>query len=193
MKKSNVIWVDCDGVLADFINPFLEMANSLTGLQKTPQDIVGWDMLPLYPEDKHETILNHLVQPGWCLQLKPYPGAYEGLRELRNLGPVKCATAPWTSKTWCWEREEWLKKHMGFSRHEINHIHDKWDLRGVTLIDDKIETLVKWGEETGRTGILWTQPYNRNFDCFGYGIWRANSWDDVISYVKAILHEQPPV
>lgn len=180
------IFIDADGVLVDFINPFLAAANRVTGLSKTVHDLPGWDMLPMYPEDKHEEILSNIVQPGWCGSLKPLPGAREAVDELRKLGKVYCATSPWTSKTWHSERTEWLMEHMGFDRHDVIHIHDKWCLRGLTLIDDKAETLVKWHEVTGQIGILWTQPYNQRFDGFGKGIWRAGGWDEVLSYVKAL-------
>ena len=179
------ILIDCDGCLSDFINPFLKAANKVTGLNKTVHDLPGWDMLPMYPKESHETILNSIVQPGWCRNLPPIPGAREAVDSLRALGKVYCVTAPWTSPTWCWERTEWLKEHMGFDKHEVIHAHDKWLIHGLTLIDDKAETLDKWCEATGGIGILVTQPYNKSFEC-PPNIWRARSWQDVLRYCRVL-------
>ena len=181
------ILIDADGVLCDFINPFLDMANKVTGLNKTVHDLAGWDMLPMYPPEKHAEILENLVKPGWCLGLKPYPGAREAVEELRTMFKVYCVTAPWTSETWCWERTKWLIDNMGFDKHEVIHAHDKWLIHGHTLIDDKAETLVKWCEATGMVGILITQPYNKGFNCDAYpSIWRADNWEQVLEFVQEI-------
>ena len=186
--NSHTILVDSDGVLSNFVEPFLDKANKITGLSKTVDDILEWNFLPLYPKDRHEEILGCVEHPGWCRSLNPYPGAREGVDELRKLGDVYCVTAPWTSPTWHYERTQWLKEHMGFDADHVVHAFNKWIIPGLTLIDDKIETLVKWTEATGGTGILWTQPYNRTFDGFGKNIWRAKTWEDVVVYVKALAH-----
>jgi len=181
------ILIDADGVLCNFIDPFLQMANTVTGLDKTVHDLTTWDMLPMYPKEKHTEILNELVKPGWCLGLAPYKGARDAVDELRKIAKVYCVTAPWTSTTWCYERTQWLMEHMGFDRHEVMHVHDKWLVHGLTLIDDKAETLVRWQDATGKRGILVSQPYNRSFNEQEHGIWRAESLAEAAKLVAALV------
>ena len=183
------ILVDCDGVLSNFVRAFQKGANEITGLNRTEEENIDWDFLTLYPKDRHQEILEPIGKIGWCAGLEPYPGARRGVDELRKIGKVYCVTAPWHSSTWCWERTEWLISHMGFDKNDVLHIHDKWLVQGLTLIDDKPETLVKWCEATGNIGILWDQPYNRLFKT-GTNIWRAASWENVIYHVKAITERR---
>jgi len=190
--KSTIL-VDADGVLVNFVDSFLAVANGISGLSLTYTDVVEWDIFKPFPEKFHAEISAAIEAPGFCLGMSDLPGAVAGLDRLRTLGDVVCVTSPMATKTWVWERTEWLIRHAGFKSKEIIHASAKHHVRGAVLIDDKYETLVDWKfHNYNGDAILWHAPYNASINQ-DLGIWRAKSWDDVYSLTRAAIFGQQAI
>jgi 5'(3')-deoxyribonucleotidase len=181
------ILVDCDGVMAAFVNATLERVRLMTGKAFTPDQVTAWDVIECLgvPEATCKEIYTSMEQKWFCENIEPFPGAHEGVQELRNLGDVYCVTAPFRGDYWMAEREKWLKKHFDFPRSKIVFCHDKHIIAGDVLIDDKTETCIKWQEaNTQGTAILFERSYNKRDDWGGF---RVPNWDSLISVVRDIL------
>lgn len=51
--------LDCDGVLSDFVTPFLKEYNRLTGTTHKPEDVTKWDMFEQLDMDM--SLVNKIV------------------------------------------------------------------------------------------------------------------------------------
>ena len=186
------ILIDADGVLTDFLSAFLTMANEVTGLKVTPDDVRDWSILKCYPEPHHKTLLEKMGWRNFCAELPVRAGAKEAVTELRTMGDVYCVTSPYDSQTWAWERTQWLKRHLGFEAGQVLHAEAKHLVRGAVLIDDKYDTLVKWSKENPiGQAILVDAPYNASIAC-QEDIHRAKTWDDVLRVTEATISYRVP-
>jgi len=178
---TKTILIDADGVLFDFITPFLALGNRIAGTQITREDITTWDIHPHFPEAHREEILGIMGSEGWCYDLPVLPGAVEALAALREMGRVYCVTSPWSSRTWAYERTLALKDKLGFDPHDVLHVSAKHLVKGDVLIDDKYSTLEAWKDAfPNGTAILIHMPYNASIP-YNPHIWRAKNWDDVLA------------
>lgn len=186
------ILLDVDGFLADFLGPFLEHANRVTGRNVRSDEITQWDILHAFSSDAHEVILKAAYQPGFCTSLPVLPGAKEGVAALRDFGQVLAVTSPWASETWCFERTQWLRNELGFDKHDVLHVpgERKYLVHGDVFVDDKLETVIAWSEAHPEgLALLWNAPYNqgtmtsRSFRVFG--------WDALLHTVRNFKGVQP--
>lgn len=182
---TQTILIDADGVMIDFLNPFLALGNKIAGTNVVREDVRSWDILPNFPESHHDAILHAMCEEGWCYDLPVLPGTVEGLAALREIGKVYCVTSPWSSRTWAYERTLALKDKLGFDPHDVLHVSAKHLVKGDVLIDDKLSTLEAWKDAfPGGNALLVTAPYNASMT-FNPHIWRTKSWEDIIALAAA--------
>lgn len=143
--KHNTIFLDMDGVLADFDRLVFERV----GRTFDRSDGEMW---------------NHLVKiDRLYFELEPLPHAFQLWDLAHSLGRVEVLTAiprrstmPWAER----DKRAWIVKHFGvdtpvrigpFSR-------DKWKhaAPGDILVDDRHDNIVDWTNKAGGTGILFT-------------------------------------
>lgn len=112
------VFIDMDGVLADFDRAKLEYEESI---------------FLRYPQST----------PGFFFHLKPMPWAIEAVSIIEAKGhEVFFLTAPSTKNPHCWtEKAQWIEKHFGFSYLNKLIITERKELLwapGRLLIDDYI-------------------------------------------------------
>jgi len=115
--KKKVIYIDLDGVLADF----------KTGLKETKQIFKDLDLTNIKPEDNIR-----------FNQLKPMPGAKAAYKKLDKKYDVFIAsTAPWDQPA-AWEHKRlWVAKHFPAAYKRLILTHRKDLLKGDYIIDDR--------------------------------------------------------
>lgn len=166
------VLLDCDGVLADFITPACETMNKILGSSVTPNDMKSWYLFDAFdfevlPETR-EACYDQWKRPGWCFDLKPYPGAQEGVALLREVADVYIVTTPMEGATWADERRRWLTKYFGFDRKTIVHTDGKYICSGDVFVDDKRDHCRAWKAcHPLGTAILWECVTNRTQDYEG--------------------------
>ena len=181
------ILVDCDGVLADFVTPVLALANNYSSRTWDASHLTRWDFLQDFVDLEAPSLLAKKVKwriglPRFCANLRPYPGAREGLDRLRAIGSVKIVTSPWASSTWCGERIEWLAHHFEVPAKDVIFASDKSLIHGGALIDDNPEAIEAWHryQATHSTrpgiGVVWDHPHHWG----GSHPTRASSWDELL-------------
>lgn len=174
------IWVDCDGVMADFVEGYLQTLFDLYGVERRRQDVVTWDLVSLSDAHKDEKIKHSMVTEGMIAVLPDIDGSVAGIARLRELGDVACATAPMYLDTFIMQRSTWLRQR-GFTSRTMAFITDKSWLMGDVLIDDRVDNCVEWQTRNPHgLAILFDQPWNREDDT----LVRANGWDHTVAIVE---------
>lgn len=172
----SVLLLDCDGILADFLQPLLDRVNEERGtaFQWTACD--QWDIGAAFGLDWKD--LGRIVEtPGFCASLPVYPGAVEGVAALQATHDIYCVTSPFSGPHWMAERTAWLKQHFGFDKSHVIHCYTKRLVFGDLLLDDKPETVREWADAWPGAALLWDAPWNQGAD-IGRGR-RVRSWAEV--------------
>lgn len=185
MKRTRPrVLIDVDGVLADFLAPSLPILERLTGRPWTTSDFKTWDLFDTVPRVHEKPFFDAVNQLGWCRNIPVFAGAQEGVRRLRELAEVYIVTSPMNHvPTWTHEREGWLRDHFDISHKKVVHTSAKYLCVGDVLVDDKPANIQAWEEEhPDGLGLLWDQPYNREFRARH----RVSTWAEVIDEVRRL-------
>lgn len=158
------IYLDCDGVLADFSTHLLK----LIGLPQTVEDVTQWDifgMVEAWGGPQKQLEAHDLCRTGAFWLTQPVlPGAYEGVALFRQEGyRVKCVTSPYTDcPNWDHVRRLWLAREFAISSHDVIITKEKDDIRGAAFVDDKFEHVAQWARVGDpHRAFLFDAPYNR--------------------------------
>lgn len=153
MDQSTIV-LDCDGVLADLVGALAK------DFGFDPEIVTGYDLKSVFGP-KWFSMVDRIDSEGWCSQIPMYEGAQELYEGLKKLGRVIIATGPWNSKTWCYERTQWLRER--FPNPEIVFCKNKSDIVGDLLIEDRVEMINDWlnSRYTCDNAILVDRPWNR--------------------------------
>ena len=182
-QQNHTISVDVDGVICDLIGSVLRKFNERTGQHIVAEQIRTFD-LRVVLKDSWTIAHDILAEPGFARDVKPYPGAINGIEQLRTLGRVVFVTSPFhSSPTWSYERSQWLMHFAKARRRDIVHIDDKTLIRSDLLIDDATHQLEAW-IKTGRPAIRVVRPWNS--DAPGVA---AQNWEEIVLRSKSILSD----
>lgn len=169
MLKINV---DCDGVLADFVNDLCDDLDQYleVGLKKPKIDrskLTDWhiqDEIIRQTSIDLDTISALVREPNFCFGMSVLPGAKEFVEQLLALPStrVNVITTPYDSYHWMPEREAWLKKYLGINREQVVFSHNKADFYGNFFIDDKVSAVIEW--------VKARRTFGHQYECFGF-VW----------------------
>lgn len=187
------IGLDLDGVVIDLHTPALRLASEILEREVRAEDLKEWDFAPLFPNvAMHDAFWHKIGSRNFHRELKPYPGALEGLALLDEIGAeVWFVTSPLSQgPTWTHDRDGWVAETVPGGRRPIVHTQDKRTFLGDFLVDDKPTNVLGWQRaqrawlrsRTGAglagppaliqapQGILWSQPWNVNATVLGIGM-----------------------
>lgn len=188
MTKKPTVLVDVDGVLADFIGPYLDVIHTLTGRRYTREQVTSWsvtDALGLSDEE-HHALGHHVVStPGFCASLPVLPDARDGIERLRSVAEVYIVTSPWKGRHWAGERLEWLREHFGINERHVVQCRAKHLVHGDVLVDDRTSTVQEWYEARGGVPVLWDTPHNRLDEKPVY-MHHTSSWNAVVWLAQSV-------
>ena len=176
---------DVDGVVADFLNPAVDVINRIAGTSHRAEDLKTWNTIDGFGVQTHEkAIYAELGREGFCRSLPVASGAREAVRELMKLTDLYFVTAPMhSSPTWVYERSAWLAEHFGAKLNQIVHTSAKHIIRGDFFLDDRPDHVLKWFDRNmSHVSILWHQPYNADADVRP-GV-RFHEWQQVLDVVE---------
>lgn len=185
-RKRKRLIVDCDGVMADFTTPALELIHRSTTERFTVEQINEHDIFKaLGVPHLYEVLDDAVHHHRFCANLSMYDGVKDAIETLRGYAHVVCVTAPYDSPSWDQQRRHWLRDNLGFKKCEIVQTSGKHLIPADAFVDDNIDYLLPWKDEhTDGVAIIWDQPWNRNFNEPGYK--RVYCWQDVIEIVKSL-------
>ncbi len=146
MTKRPRVLIDVDGPLADFNSAWLAIINRETGLHLCEDDVPDWDVVSVMnhydipPLEKMRIVRlckDETSTEGFCAGLGVARHAQQGIRALREISDVFVVTAPWNSRHWTYERDNWLLEHFDVPRKHIIHTDAKFVVRtssGATAV-----------------------------------------------------------
>jgi 5'(3')-deoxyribonucleotidase len=186
MSARKRVLLDCDGILANFVESYLDIVTHVTGRRYSLEDVTRFDICGSLGLSHTESVIIKKAlseQRGFCLALKVYPGAKDGVARLRELADVYIVTSPWnSSQTWMHEREQWLREHFGIPHSHIIHTSAKYVCRGDVFVDDKVDAVAKWqAEHPSALAVVWDTPHNQ--DDHAPGLFRTNDWTSLYHLV----------
>lgn len=156
------IFVDLDGVLADFVSGALKLHEREDHLEAWPPG--EFDMARALGITSGQ-FWGGIDRAGACFwgELKPFPWAFELIRELRTIAPVTIATSPSQDPNCLAGKVQWLQRHFGRSFRDYLIGPPKYLLAapGRVLIDDSDRNIHSFRDYGGK-GILFPQPWNSN-------------------------------
>lgn len=185
MNRKPDIWVDCDGVLADFQSLYLRLLRQ-SGKDRTRADVTDYDFTRCVATREEDRAIWETIDatPGLVYNLGWVEGAHAGLRALREIGHVRCLTSPHLGPTWMHERARWLIERAGFRKDEIVFCSNKPLVHGDFLIEDHLETANAWQlHHPNSTAILLDAPYNQGAT-LGF---RKFGWHEIAQSIAAYL------
>lgn len=183
---TKTILLDADGVFVDFVKGFLAVVKQVTGKDFTADQITEFDIPKSLGLTREESsAVYSRIQPGFCRNLDPIPGAVEAVQRLALDNEIFIVTSPLKAlKTWASEREEWIAEHLKFSTKQIISTSAKRKVRGDIFVDDRAENCFSWNEENFGPAVIWESPWNRSVAT--EGCFRFNDWEKLERLVKEI-------
>jgi 5'(3')-deoxyribonucleotidase len=179
------IGLDTDGVKGNLSDLIIADLNANYGTNYEHDNIPEWDIVKkTVPAEELDEWWKRFGREGFVHgQLKPYPGAVDGVKRLQEVADVYVVTSPvFSSKTWAHERNAWLYQNFGIQVKHIVHTSAKYLFYGNMLVDDKTDNVVRWQEEhPAGIGVLWSHSFNAQDACKVK--MRTNSWDELYSRV----------
>lgn len=162
------ILLDCDGVICNFVDKILEFDNH----EHTYESITDFNIFKAWGQvERWKDFTVWVSQPGKVLEMKPFNGAVEFVKELHKFGEVAIATIPFKSPNWIPERLEWLEVNFGFKTDDVCVWSKKHWIQADILIDDSLENALKFPKRVLLLDAPWNQedrlPSNV-IRCFDY-------------------------
>jgi len=181
MKKLTIL-VDMDDVLENLVECWLAEIELRFGISIPIEDIKTWDIASFFPTLTKEQVFSPLSDDEFWDKLTPLLGASECLSILINDGhTVRIVTASYYETLPA--KMKWLFKHYPFLKWEdVIVAYDKKIINGDVLIDDGIHNL----EGAPYKKILFSRPYNIDYDAESNGMVRVRSWIDIYREILKI-------
>ena len=179
-----IILVDMDDTIEQLLSALVKRANERFHRSAAVDDISDWSIVCAYPEIEKRQILNLMYEPGFWDTVEPVPGAADALRYLMDKGhQVYIVTA--TEFDHIPEKmERVLFRYFPFlSPDQVIITGRKQMIRGDVLIDDGIHNLE--GGEYRK--ILFTAPYNKDYDAEANGMIRVHGWKEIIEVIDRMV------
>jgi 5'(3')-deoxyribonucleotidase len=180
--------IDVDGVLRQFTKGALKIVWQVTGRHYDLSEVTQYDFCAALKLTGEETkIIEQAIgsHSRFASSLDVYPGAVEGLRQLRTVADVKIVTSQWNSnETWTHDTENWLYQNFGIPFTKVHHTNEKEDVYGDIFVDDKVENVRAWMSAwPDKTGVFWRTPQNASGPV-PTGAHSTSSWSVLIDIVK---------
>ena len=179
------ILLDMDDVLEELLPAWCDVLNSRYGTSVNPDSITKWDMTENFPSLSAKEIYNPLLEPDFWDCVKPAPGAVDSVKKLQEQGHDVYVVTASHLRTIAPKMERVLFRH--FPTLTWDHVvvtQNKQLLHGDILVDDAPHNLVGGMY----MGFLYSRPHNRLYDAPANGLYRVESWDDIMCAVEYISH-----
>jgi len=162
MTKPRHIFVDLDGVLADFVRAALALYERDELLDCWPAG--EWNM-PKVLDISRGKFWGAIDRQGGAFweSLEIYPWTFKLIDRQREIAPITIATSPSLDPSCLAGKVRWMQRHLGGSFRDFligpsKHLLAKPD---VVLIDDRDSNIDAFRKHGGQA-ILFPQPWNTN-------------------------------
>ena len=184
MTTRKAVLLDCDGPLSDFEAKTIEWVRSFDAYRNWVP-AATWDLDSNLPDDMREWLNEQWRGPGFAESLELVPGARRAVEVIEQVADVYIVTSPMKrSRTWHYERTEWLVRRFDLSSRRVIFAEDKHLVFGHVLVDDKVSNLETWENHRRGKPLLWYT--DRNVEKHGEML-GATSWAGMLPLVLEAL------
>ncbi len=174
------ILVDMDDTMEQLLEALVKRANERFGRNASVNEVTDWTIVCAFPGIKKRQILDLMYEPGFWEDVKPVPGAAEALRHFMDEGHKIYVVTATELEHVHRKMQDVLFRYFPFlSPQQVIIISRKQMIRGDVLIDDGIHNLE--GGEYKK--ILFTRPYNRDYDAEANDMIRVHNWDEIVEAI----------
>ena len=174
------ILVDMDDTIEQLLAALVRTANERFRRSVTVDEITDWTIVCAYPGLEKRQILELMYEPGFWDTVEPVPGAADALKYLMDEGHQVYIVTATEFENVPAKMERVLFRYFPFlSRDQVIITGNKQMIRGDVLIDDGIHNLE--GGEYRK--ILFTAPYNKDYDAEANGMIRVHNWDEILRVI----------
>ena len=175
------ILVDMDDTIEQLLAALVKKANERFNRSATIDEITDWSIVCAYPGLEKRQILELMYEPGFWDTVEPVPGAADALKYLMDKGHQVYVVTATEFENVPAKMERVLFRYFPFlSRDQVIITGNKQMIRGDVLIDDGIHNLE--GGEYRK--ILFTAPYNKDYDAEANGMIRVHNWDEILRVIN---------
>ena len=175
------ILVDMDDTIEQLLAALVKKANERFNRSATIDEITDWSIVCAYPGLEKRQILELMYEPGFWDTVEPVPGAADALKYLMDKGHQVYVVTATEFENVPAKMERVLFRYFPFlSRDQVIITENKQMIRGDVLIDDGTHNLE--GGEYRK--ILFTAPYNKDYDAEANGMIRVHNWDEILRVIN---------
>lgn len=184
MKKLTIL-IDMDDTIENLLDEWLHTLNEKYGFYVLLNDIRDWDLRKAYPSLSDDEIFSPLKSDELWARVKPKWDAVKYVQKLVDDGHDVYITTSSNLNTIYSKTQSILVRYFPFIC--MDHVivcTRKQMIRGDVMVDDGVHNLD--GGEYHK--ILFTAPYNREYDAERNGMHRANTWEEVYAMITGISY-----
>jgi 5'(3')-deoxyribonucleotidase len=172
--------VDCDNVLNNLSQDWVEFLNKKHGFSVSPQGLSHKEIYEMFGMLSKEEIKFPLQDETFGKSYTVKPGSYEILNDMVVDGHEVTIVTAHNNKT-AGMKFEWITKHFPFiNREDIIITRKKQKIIGDVLIDDDIRYL----EGGNYLKILFNHPNNHGYDAEANGMIRVYSLKEAYEVIQ---------
>jgi len=184
------VLLDVDGVIANFVGWYHEIAEAVLGRYLEVSGPTHWDIGVQLGLDKAE---RDLVWDAIChtpaVDIKPYPESLEPVRILLSDTRVSVyfVTASLVGNpTWEYDRRAWFREQFDDeASRRLVFTDRKHVVSGDIFVDDKAESVHSWVRcNLDGLGVVWAREWNEGQELDKF---RTNRWGDLLGLVRNLL------
>lgn len=177
------ILVDMDDTIERLLEELVRRTNRKYHQQVSVENVTDWDMAPAFQGVTKRQILDRMYEPGFWKSVRPVPGAAEALKHFMDEGhEVYIVTATEMEHVTDKMRDLLFRCFPFLSWDQVIITSHKQMIQGDVLIDDGIHNL----EGGTYQKILFTAPYNRDYDAEANDMIRVSGWDEIIRIIDGM-------
>ena len=177
------IMLDCDNVLSNTSEAWVEFLNKKHGLSVNPQGLSHEKILEAFPTLTKDEIKFPLQYEGFSATFRVKPGSYECLKQMIDDGHEVSVVTAHNNKT-AGTKFEWVTTNFPFiSRDDIIITRKKHKIMGDVLVDDEVRNLL----DGNYLKILFDHPNNHGYDAEGNGMIRVFTLKEAYEVIKTNL------
>jgi 5'(3')-deoxyribonucleotidase len=174
------ILVDMDDTIEQLLKALVNRANERFHRSVSVEDVTDWSIVCAFPGIEKKQIQDFMREPDFWKDVEPVPGAAEALKHFMDEGHQVYIVTATESEHVNEKMKGVLYKYFPFiSWDHVIVTSRKQMIRGDILIDDGIHNLE--GGEYRK--ILFTAPYNRNYDAETNGMIRVHNWNEIVEII----------
>jgi 5'(3')-deoxyribonucleotidase len=186
-----VIYLDMDGVIANFNQAFLDL---VPNHQIKHDDLNEWDVWKCVGMKSNQELWDMINNVGheWWANLQPYPWFMDLVAGLQEIAPVCLLSSPGWSPDAAKGKLQWIQRYFGTEFEDWIFTSQKHHVAkvGTILIDDKPGNCRNFkyvkGKPTGGMSLLFPQPWNKSD---AEGLFRPDRVTSIIPHVDGLLSQ----